>query len=203
MSIVCWNVIFGSVLQRYLWEAILSQNIYTAVEQIFKPMLIVLPFYCKITCYNCHASYWLADNICYWHVHTTDNYWHRIRYWHFYTTEQNVAGILIPWDDMLLTFLYHGTIRYWHSYTMGRYVTDTSIPLTVCYWHIHTTDSMLLTEYVHTTDSMSIPLRDGLLRFLYHKAICWCHFYIYHGAMCWRYFYATGQYVTLDALPCC
>ena len=106
-------------------------------------------------------SYWLADKkkgICYWHVHTTDSYWHRIRYWHFYTTEQNVSGILIPWDDMLLTRPYH-----WHC------ITD-SVLLTVYYWQC-------------ITDSMSIQLRDGLLRFLYHRAICDTRCI----TICWRY----------------
>lgn len=143
-------------LQRYLWEAILSQSIYTAVEQIFKPMLIVLPFYCKITCYNCHVSYWLADM-----KYVTDTSIPLIA-----TDTGYVTDIFIPRSKMLLTFLYHETI---------------------CYWHVHTTDSMLLThpyhwQYVHTTKrwitEISIPQGNMLVPL-----------YMYHGAMCWRYFY--------------
>ena len=171
MSIVLKCYLWQCITWGYLWEAILSQSIYCCRADI-QPNVDYVAFLLQdnllqLSCYV--AIDWQTKR----REYVTDTSIPLIA-----TDIGYVTDIFIPRSKMFLAFLYHETICYWHVHT-----TDIVL-LTVYYWQC-ITDSVLLTLYYWQciTDSMSIQLRDGLLRFLYHRAICDTRCI----TICWRY----------------
>ena len=165
MSIVLKCYLWQCITWGYLWEAILSQSIYCCRADI-QPNVD-------------YVAFLLQDNLLQLSCYVAIDWQTKRRE---YVTDTSipliatdigyVTDIFIPRSKMFLAFLYHETICYWHVHT-----TDIVL-LTVYYWQC-ITDSVLLTLYYWQC------ITDSVLLTVYY----------------WQYVHTTKRWITEIPIP--